>query len=148
MDGRALGFRDPTATCFGGDWLPLVFLPAPLYSPIVHWAARMCAAETWSGPGKTMNARLNPTVMLDRLSRQLACFQRRPQSGLTVHSRRGCRFGSKECQDELGTQAIRSAMSRKADCRVVPRPSLRGDHSKGQACIGDDLKRVRRATPT
>lgn len=61
-----------------------------------------------------MGERIDADLAIRALRRAMA--ERKPESGLTVHSDRGGQFASHVFQDALATGKARSSMSRKGDC--------------------------------
>lgn len=64
--------------------------------------------------GWSMNSRMKAHLVCDAL--QMAIWQRRPQSGLIVHSDRGSQYASKEHRRLLQTHGFIGSMSRKGNC--------------------------------
>jgi len=64
--------------------------------------------------GWNLQAHMQTSLVKDALL--MACFRRRPSSGLVFHSDRGSQYCSQEFQDALKAWGMRSSMCRKGDC--------------------------------
>jgi transposase InsO family protein len=64
--------------------------------------------------GWSMSSRMKAHLVCDAL--QMAIWQRRPQSGLIIHSDRGSQYASKEHRRLLQTHGFVGSMSRKGNC--------------------------------
>ena len=64
--------------------------------------------------GWSMSSRMKAHLVCDAL--QMAIWQRRPESGLIVHSDRGSQYASKEHRRLLQTHGFIGSMSRKGNC--------------------------------